>query len=125
MVGVGQEGAGTLYVDSANGVFVSSSGALIRQHVTGSGQSGANDYIFTFQPAGSDSSSARDLLVETAGSTATAMALGTAGARVFLSQSPAGVTTLTLVDAATASGMPTLNTPDAICTWATSRTVTS
>jgi hypothetical protein len=95
-------------------VFVSSSGALIRQHVTGSGQSGANDYIFTFQPAGSDSSSARDLLVETTGSTATAMALGTAGARVFLNQSPAGVTPLTLVDAATASGVPTVNTPNAI-----------
>jgi hypothetical protein len=114
VVGVGQDAAGTLYVDSANGVFVSSAGALIRQHVTGSGQSGANDYIFTFQPSGSDSTSARDLLVETAGATATAMALGTVGARVFLNQSPPGVTALTLVDAATVSGTPTVNTLNAI-----------
>jgi hypothetical protein len=114
VVGVGQDGAGTLYVDSASGVFVSGSGALIRQYVTGSGQSGGNDYIFTFQPAGTDASSARDLLVETAGPTATAMALGQAGARVFLNQSPTGVTPLTLVDAASVSGMPTVNTPNRI-----------
>ena len=114
VVGVGQDEAGALYVDSANGVFVSSSGALIRQHVTGSGQSGSSEYIFTFQPAGSDQTSARDLLVETAGSTATTMALGTAGARVFLDQSPSGVTPLTLVDPATVSGTPTVNTPNTI-----------
>jgi hypothetical protein len=114
IVGVGQDAGGTLYVDAANGVFVSEGGQLIRQRVTGSGQSGSTQFIFTFEPPGDDGSSARDLLVETSGSNATAMALGPAGARSFLGQSDAGVTSLTLVAASTVAGMTVVNTPAVI-----------
>jgi hypothetical protein len=114
IVGVGQDAAGTLYVDAANGVFVSEAGRLIRQHVSGSGQSGATQFLFTFEPAGDDGSSARNLLVETSGSTAAAMALGPAGTRSFLGQSDAGVTALTLVAASTVAGMAVVNTPNVI-----------
>ena len=111
IVGVGQDAAGTFYVDSANGVFVSAGGQLIRQQVTGSGQSGATQFIFTFEPPGDDGSSARDLLIETSGANATAMAVGPAGARSFLGQSDAGVTSLTLVAPSAVAGMTVVNTP--------------
>jgi len=116
IVGVGKDADGTLYVDAANGVFVSSAGGpLIRQRVLGTGQSGANEFIFTFEsPSVDGGSSERDLLVETAGSTASAMALGPGGARMFLDQSVAGVTTLTLVDAATVADLAAVNTPSVI-----------
>jgi hypothetical protein len=114
IVGVGQDAAGTLYVDAANGVFVSEGGQLIRQHVTGSGQSGATQFLFGFEPPGDDGSSARNLLVETSGSTAIAMALGPTGSRSFLGQSDAGVTSLTLVAASTVTGMTVVNTPNVI-----------
>jgi hypothetical protein len=114
IVGVGQDAAGTLYVDAASGVFVSEGGRLIRQHITGSGQAGATQFLFTFEPAGDDGSSARNLLVETSGSTATAMALGRAGTKSFLGQSDAGVTSLTLVAASTIAGMTVVNTPNVI-----------
>jgi hypothetical protein len=114
IVGVGQDAAGTLYVDAANGVFVSDGGQLIRQHVTGSGQSGATQFLFTFEPAGDDGSSARNLLVETNGSTAIAMALAPTGSKSFLGQSDAGVTSLTLVAASTVAGMAVVNTPNVI-----------
>ena len=42
VVGVGQGSVGTLCVDAANGIFVSSNSSLIRQHVVGTGQSGSN-----------------------------------------------------------------------------------
>jgi hypothetical protein len=114
IVGVGQDAAGTLYVDSANGIFVSENGELIRQYVTGTGQSGSNEFIFTFESPGSDASSARTLLVETQGATARAMALRPAGSRAFLGQSDAGVTSLSLVDAATVSGLTVVNTTNVI-----------
>jgi hypothetical protein len=114
IVGVGQDAAGTLYVDAANGVFVSEGGRLLRQHVTGGGQSGATQFLFTFEPAGDDGSSARNLLVETSGSTAIAMALGPTGSKSFLGQSDAGVTSLTLVAASTVTGMTVVNTPNVI-----------
>ena len=115
VVGVGQDTDGTLYVDAANGLFVSAGGALIRQHVLGTGQSGANEFIFTFaSPAADAGALQRDLLVETTGSTASAMALGPGGARIFLDQAGAGVTALTLVDAGTIAGLPAVNTPDVI-----------
>ncbi len=118
-MGVGQDTDGTLYVDAANGIFISAGGTLVRQHVLGTGQSGANEFIFTFGSLTADAgSSERDLLVETTGkttaSTASAMALGPGGARTFLDQSPAGVTTLMLVDPATVSGLAVLNTPNVI-----------
>jgi hypothetical protein len=114
IIGVGQDATGTLYVDSANGIFVSNNGELIRQYVNGTGQSGSTEFIFTFESSGSDASSARTLLVETQGSTASAMALGPAGSRAFLGQSDAGVTSLSLVDSATVSGMAVVNTPNLI-----------
>jgi hypothetical protein len=114
IVGVGQDTTGTLYVDSANGIFVSENGELIRQRVTGSGESGSNDFIFTFEFPGGDASSARNLLVDTQGSIASAMALGPAGSKSFLGQSDAGVMSLTLVDSATVSRMTVVNTPNLI-----------
>ena len=119
IVGVGKDVDGTLYVDAANGVFVSAGGPLIRQHVLGTGQSGANEFIFTFEPPSVDAgASERDLLVETTGNgtqiDASAMALGPGGARMFLDQSAAGGTTLTLVDASTVAGLAVVNTPSVI-----------
>ena len=114
VVGVGKDASGTLYVDAASGVFVSGGGKLLRQHVTGTGQSGTSEFAFGFEPAGDDGTHARSLLVETKGSIATAMALGPTNSKAFLSQSPAGVTPLTLVDAATVSGMMLVNTPNLI-----------
>jgi hypothetical protein len=114
VVGVGKDAPGTLYVDSANGIFVSGSGALNRQHVIGTGQSGNNELLFTFEPPGDDGTGARNLLVETSGSAASAMALGPANSKSFLGESDAGVTPLTLVDAATLSGLPVTNTPNVI-----------
>jgi hypothetical protein len=115
IVGVGQDTDGTLYMDAANGVFASAGGALIRQRLLGTGESGANEFIFTFEsPAADAGAPARDLLVETTGSTASAMALGPGGARVFLDQAGAGLTALTLVDPAAVSGLSVVNTPDVI-----------
>jgi hypothetical protein len=114
IVGVGQDASGVLYMDSTTGVFVSESGTLFRQHVTGTGQSGTNEYLFTFESPSDDGSSARNLLVETRGSMASAMALGPPDLRAFLDQSPAGVTALTLVDVATVLGMAIVNTPNLI-----------
>jgi len=65
VVGVGQDSDGTLYVDAANGVFISANGSLVRQHVVGSGQSGANNFAFSFVAPGADPATARDLIVET------------------------------------------------------------
>ena len=113
VVGVGKDAAGTLYVDSSSGIFVSGGGKLIRQAVIGSGQSGNNEYNFSFVAPGADYSTAQNLLVETTGDTADGMALG-GDAKSFLDQSPAGVTMLTLVGAATLSGMALVNTPTEI-----------
>jgi hypothetical protein len=114
VVGVGKDAPGTLYVDSANGIFVSGGGNLNRQHVTGTGQSGNNEFLFTFEPPGDNGGGARNLLVETTGATASAMALGPADSKAFLGQSDAGVTPLTLVAPATLSGMALVNTPNVI-----------
>jgi hypothetical protein len=114
IVGVGADAAGTLYVDSANGIFVSANGKLVRQHVTGTGQSGSNASTFTFEAPGDDASSARALLVDTQGSAASAMALGPADSKSFLGQSDAGVTSLTLVASSTVAGLPVVNTPNVI-----------
>jgi hypothetical protein len=115
IVGVGQDASGVLYVDSAHGVFLSdASHALIRQHVVGAGLSGTTELEFMFVSPGADFSTARNLLVETNGTTATAMALGPPNAKAFLSQSPVGTTPLTLVDASTLAGMPVVNTPNVI-----------
>jgi hypothetical protein len=118
VVGVGQDAAGTLYVDASHGVFVVDGGvaALVRQHVTGTGSSGTTELLFSFEPPGADSSSARQLLLETTGSPpkATAMALGPTSSKAFLNQSTAGTTPLTLVDASTVTALPVVNTPNVI-----------
>lgn len=112
VVGVGQDSAGTLYVDAANGIFVSSNGSLIRQHVVGTGQSGSNQSVFTFAAPNGDLSSARDLLVETGGANGVTMALGPQGAGK--TQSDAGVAELMVVPPSTVAGMPVVNTPNVI-----------
>jgi hypothetical protein len=120
IVGVGEDAAGTLYVDAANGIFVSANGELDRQHVTGTGSSGSNQFLFTFEPVGADASSARNLLVNTQGAIAVAMALGPATSKAFLGQSDGGassnpgVEALTLVDPAVVAGMNVVNTPNVI-----------
>jgi hypothetical protein len=114
IVGVGEDVADTLYVDSANGIFVSGAGRLNRQHVTGTGQLANNEFLFTFEPPESNDSGVRNLLVETTGTTASAMALGPADSKAFLGQSDAGVTPLALVDAATLVGISLVNTPNVI-----------
>jgi hypothetical protein len=113
IVGVGKDAGGMLYVDAANGVFVSKSGELVRQHVIGTGQSGTTEFLFSFV-SGADESSPRNLLVETQGSTAVKMGLGRADSKAFLNQSPPGVTLLTLVGPSTVSGMKLVNTPNVI-----------
>jgi hypothetical protein len=117
IVGVGKDADGTRYVDSANGILLSdTSSRLIRQHVVGTGQSGATEFGFSFVAPGADESTARGLLVETNGKTATAMALGptNSSSKAFLDQNPPGTTPLTLVDPSTVAGMPVVNTPNAI-----------
>lgn len=112
VIGVGQDSTGTLYVDAANGIFVSSGGTLVRQHVIGSGQSGSSQFEFSFVAAGDAATTARDLLVQTSGGTAVSMALGPEGAGK--TPSDAGVAALTLIPASTVSGMPVVNTPNVI-----------
>jgi hypothetical protein len=115
IVGVGQEASGTLYVDAQNGIFVSSGGLLFRQHVTGTGQSGSDQFIFTITTRSRDGgTSSVDLLVQTSGTTAVAMALGPGGARTFLDQAGDGITPLTLAPESAVSAMPVINTPNVI-----------
>jgi hypothetical protein len=108
IVGIGKDASGVLYVDSSNGVFVSTGNVLNRQVVTGSGQ-GASDFLFTFEPPGDDGSGARNLVVVETGGVATSMSLGPAG-----SKSVTGGTPLTLVGPSTVSGMAIVNTPNVI-----------
>lgn len=114
VVGVGKDEAGTFYVDSSNGIFVSDTGKLIRQHVIGTGQSGSNEYNFSFVAPGADYSTARNLLVETTAGKATAMALGPDGKTFLGGQPSTGITMLTLVDPSTVAGMPLVNMPNVI-----------
>jgi len=114
VVGVGQDSDGTLYVDAANGVFISANGSLVRQHVVGSGQSGANNFAFSFVAPGADPATARDLIVETDAEGVT-MTLGPGGSGKQQLQGAAttGVM-LTIVPASTVAGMPVVNTPNVI-----------
>ncbi|HXJ22892.1 MAG TPA: hypothetical protein VMT03_21925 [Polyangia bacterium] len=115
IVGVGQDGAGTLYVDAANGIFVSQSGQLIRQHVIGTGQSGAQQFIYSFEPPSPDAGApAVNLLVQTDGTKAIAMALGPSDSKDFLGQADAGVSLLSVVPDSTVSALPIVNTPNVI-----------
>ncbi len=114
VVGVGKDSGGTLYVDASSGVFVSGSGELVRQHVVGTGQSGSNEFLFSFVAPGADYSTAQNLLVETQSGKADKMALGPADSKEFLNQSPQGITMLTLVDPSSVAGMKLVNAPDVI-----------
>jgi hypothetical protein len=119
IVGVGQDAAGTFYVDAANGIFVSANGELDRQQITGTGSSGSNQFLFTFEAVGADAASARNLLVNTQGGTAVAMALGPTDSKWFLpldagaSSSP-GITSLAVVPPETVAGMKVVNTPNVV-----------
>jgi hypothetical protein len=86
ILGVGKDGAGTLYVADQGAfatqpsivrVFLTSSGSLVRQYVIGSGSASGQD-IETFEsPDGSVGP--RDLTIALAGTTATSMTLGPEG----------------------------------------------
>jgi len=112
VIGVGQDDAGTLYVDATNGIFVSSGGTLVRQHVVGTGQMGSDQFAFSFVAPGEAAASARDLLVQTDGTSAVSMSLGPSGSGK--TGSDAGVTALTVVAASTVERMPIVNTPNVI-----------
>ncbi len=114
VIGIGQSTDGTLYVAAANGVFVSRAGTLVRQHVTGTGQMGSNEYLFTVQPPPGDGGASYDLLVSTDGANATGVALGPSGSRAFLGQTDAGVTALAVVAPSAVEGMLVVNTPNVI-----------
>jgi hypothetical protein len=114
VVGVGVDSDGTLYVDAENGVFVATGAELDRQHVTGTGQSGANEYLFSFEPP-ADSAAGQTLLVETdAAGAAQAMALDSSGSRSFLDEAGSGRTALTLIASASVAALPVVNTPNQI-----------
>jgi len=114
IVGVGTSADGTSYVDAANGVFVASGAELVRQHVTGTGQSGATEYLFSFEPP-NEPSAAQTLLVETDDSgNAQQMALGPPDSREFLDPPLPDVTPLTLAEPASVSGLTVVNTPNEI-----------
>jgi hypothetical protein len=112
IIGVGKDASGTLYVDAEKGIFVSSGDTLIRQHVTGTGESGSTEFLFSFEAP--DGSGAQNLLVETDGNTATKMALAPDGTKGFLDESPSGITMLTVVPPSTVAGMKLANTSNAI-----------
>jgi hypothetical protein len=109
IIGVAKDASGVLYVDSSNGVFVSGGDTLNRQVVTGAGQSGSSDFLYTFDSPGDDGGAARNLIVVETGGLATAMSLGPPGSKSFV-----GGTPLTLVAPSTVSGMAIENTPNLI-----------
>ena len=117
IVGVGQDSDGTLYVDAANGVFVSSKGSLIRQHVVGTGQSGSTSFSYSFTAPGADISSARDLIVQLDEAGNATMTLGPDGSGK--TQSDGGGMALMVLPASTVAGMPVVNTPNVISYIAT------
>jgi hypothetical protein len=114
VVGVGMDASGVLYVDAANGIFVSNNGKLVRQYVSATSQSGSSEFSFSFYAPGDDGASPRTLLVETQGDTASAMALGPGNSRSSLDQSDAGITSLTLTAVDVLSGLVLVNTPNVI-----------
>ncbi len=94
-------------------VFVSNGTTLYRKFVAGSGQTGSPpnaDYTFSYQDSVSDASNAHALLIQERGGVATAMALGPANSRSFLSPD-AGQTPLTVVDAGTIAHFKIQNLP--------------
>lgn len=121
VLGVGQDAQETLYVSDAPSdlaeprVFVSSGKQLVRQHVSGSGEEGGGKgntiagYTLSFQPAGSDASAARALLLGMQGGTASQMALGPADSKSFIGGP--GETPLKVVGDSTVSGMPVVDLP--------------
>jgi hypothetical protein len=108
VLGAGKDDAGTIYLADPR-VFLTQGGKLVRQHVVGSGN-GGGDYNWMFQPADSDGSDVRDLLLTVQGGKPTAMALGTDG-KCMLSQGCPNTTPLTLVDPSAVAGMAIVNLP--------------
>lgn len=125
VLGVGQDAQGTLYVaDSPAGssqprVLVSAGTQLVRQSISGSGEApgaaaNTTEYTLSFQSPGSDESTARSLLLDVTGGSATAMGLGPAASKEFLGDAGADVTRLTLVDPGTVSGLTVVNLPGVV-----------
>ncbi|HXJ20493.1 MAG TPA: hypothetical protein VMT03_09685 [Polyangia bacterium] len=112
VIGVGQDAAGAMYVDAANGIFVSSGGTLVRQHVIGTGQIGSDQFEYTFVAPGDGTAAARDLLVQADQGSAVSMALGPAESGK--TRSDAGVIGLTLLPASSVTGLSIVNTPNTI-----------
>ena len=123
VLGVGKDGAGTLYVADQGGVatqpsivrvFVARADSLVRQHVVGSGSSNSDD-IETFEsPDGS--TPPRDLAMQLTGGKATSMTLGPEGsAKSRIEGLDAGAASaLTLVAPTAVQGMPAIDVPGAV-----------
>ena len=122
VLGVGKDAQGTVYVadqtpELITRVFVVKDGALVRQQVTGSGESGGGtnaDYTLSFQDAATTTSTAPALLIQVRNGTTTAMGIDPNSARVFIGDPNASYTLLTMVDPSTIAGLPLLNLPNKI-----------
>jgi hypothetical protein len=125
ILGVGEDKNSKVYlVDTPDGgedrVFVSNANTLYRQHVAGSGSSGAGlnaEYTFTFEDPSdywqqsADGSTGQPLLVQVSSGVTTAMALGTSDGKNFLDTPGATSEPLTVVDAGAVVGMKLQNLP--------------
>jgi len=126
VLGVGEDKDSKVYVvDTPDGgggdrVFVSSGSTLYRQHVAGSGGSGAApnaEYTFTFEDPSdywqqsADGSTGQALLVQVSDGVTTAMALGPSDSKSFIDTPSTTSDPLTVVDAGAAAGMKLQNLP--------------
>jgi hypothetical protein len=122
VLGVGEDGAGTVYVvDETTAsllnvrVFVQQGGRLVRQAVNGAGQIGSNEYLETFaSPDGSGAS--RDLTLVVSGGQAVSMTLGAAGSgKASVEGLDAGpMTSLMLLAPSAVSGLPAIDVPGSV-----------
>lgn len=122
VLGAGADPQNTLYVadqvpdGGQQRVFVSDGGALVRQHVNGSGSGGGPtpadvDYAFTYQSAVGDASDAKTLFIQVRGGATTAVALGPGNAGKAFYSLDAGDQLLTIVDARALGGLSLANLP--------------
>jgi hypothetical protein len=122
VLGVGKDAQGTLYVadvapgtgspDGQDRVFVSSGSVLVRQHVTGTGESGSPpnaSYTLSFQDPSEASSMVRALLIQQSAGQATSMALGPGDSKSFT-----GGTPLALLSASALTGLTLRNEPNVV-----------
>jgi hypothetical protein len=122
LLGVGKDAQGTLYVadiapgtgspDGQDRVFVSSGSVLVRQHVTGTGESGGPpdaSYTLSFQDPSDPATASRALIIQQSGGQAVSMSLGAGDSKSF-----SGGTPLTLLSASALAGMSLRNEPDVV-----------